>query len=118
MAVSKPTFLCYLATTFHGLSCRRLTVFTVRQTELLQEPIIRVERMIMGYKSIVFPLNYIGLAGRVGHHPFSHCYGSLFFTAETPQLKLCKLMVRLELTITVLQTVPLTSWVHEHVRFI
>lgn len=39
----------------------------------------------------------------------------IFVTQRTPQLKLCKLMVRLELTITVLQTVPLTSWVHEQV---
>ena len=67
-----------------------------------------------------YRLNYSGLAGRFALGRIFRCYGSfcafekrIFVTQRTPQLKLCKLMVRLELTITVLQTVPLTSWVHE-----
>ena len=45
-----------------------------------------------------------------------------FFTGLSSRLSVLlggkQLMARLELAITVLQTVPLTSWVHEHVRFI
>ena len=65
----------------------------------MEKPIIRIERMIMGYKSIVLPLNYIGLAEQCRCQQTTLCYGSFCdsfearirktFFAETPQLKLC-----------------------------
>ena len=56
--------------------------------------------MIMGHKSIVLPLNYIGLAEQCRCQQTALCYGSFCDSfearirknafAETPQLKLCK----------------------------
>lgn len=103
------------ATTFHVLLCRRctghLSCCKSRWTDSNRQP--------YSYKESALPLCYIGLAGRVGHHPFSHCYGSLFFTAETPQLKLCK-QVRSDLNayLAVLETAVFPIKLPTYVRFI
>ena len=118
----------YQPSDFHGSSTRAfqltltITIVSLQHLELLQSQRQDSNLQSTEYKSDAFPLCYAGLAGRLALGRIFRCYGSffvfekrIFVTQRTPQLKLCKLMVRLELTITVLQTVPLTSWVHEQV---